>query len=537
MKPKIKLALVLIILFLGLVPSQFSALGQVSNWSDPILLSDEGTGWFPDIVADIQGNVHVAWSSGIETDVINTNGYKIAYDLVLYRTSPDGINWGQIYDIKALIENTGLREVTRPSLLTDNNGTLHLTFRDIIIRYSNALIDLAPSAYGWSPDRMINSGYFSRMAKDSTGTLHILFTDNAPSEDCQECYHTFYLNSQDDGRNFSSIRDISGGPLGSAKPQLIIDNNDYIHIVWEEGIGGGLGQLSGDERTDVIYTNSTDSGNRWKTPIKLNTTEMNAKNIAIGVTEGGTLLAVWWDVVDDSIYYRTSLDHGETWSIAKLIPGISGIWAVHQARLDGYSMDTDSAGNIHLVMVGQIQSSNFNETVTPSDEPSTPSQKQLHVIHLMWNGSSWSQPDILATYEGDVPEWPRIAVGLGNKLHVSWFVRNEEDVWAGGGDYSVWYSQGESTAPEIKPESLPSPNLDLIHQNTTDVTYPTPYLNPDKSTITTENPLEPIDNVNSLLNTAVYEESDYLFVLTISLIPALIFIALLIFGLRRLKRH
>ena len=57
------------------------------------------------------------------------------------------------------------------------------------------------------------------------------------------------------------------------------------------------------------------------------------------------------------------------------------------------------------------------------------------------DGSSWSPPGVIAAYRGDMPEWPRIAVGLGNVLYVVWFSARCRSLFnSAAGNYRVWYS-------------------------------------------------------------------------------------------------
>ncbi len=98
---------------------------------------------------------------------------------------------------------------------------------------------------------------------------------------------------------------------------------------------------------------------------------------------------------------------------------------------------SDSSGNLHLAAVARV----------------TKEQKELDIVDLVWNGSEWMVPDVITTYDGDVPEWPRIAVNKGNQLNVVWFVRDEAHIWESDkGHYRVWYSNGLAEAASIRVE-------------------------------------------------------------------------------------
>jgi hypothetical protein len=277
------------------------------------------------------------------------------------------------------------------------------------------------------------------------------------------------MHSDDAGMTWSEPIDISLEPTGAAKPQLLIDEQDNLHAVWEFGQGGGLGQLL--DPKGAMYAASYDGGATWVPPQKFLTTAGHNKNITLGMAGNQQLVMVWWSIPDDVVYYQTSSDRGRSWAAPRPLPGVVGYWAVHQGKLDDYALATDSAGDAHLVMVGRLNKE----------------QKTLSLLHLSWDGARWSQPEVIATYAGDVPEWPRIAIGNGNQLHIVWFVRNKADVFKGGGDYKVWYARGASNAPTIPSVALPEPTpttAPIVIVQTTPTTTPVPTFGNPPSSVT-----------------------------------------------------
>jgi hypothetical protein len=351
-------------------------------------------------------------------------------------------------------------------------GQMHLTSRYMDIYYARAFIPAAASAGAWSAPFALtekSGAYFSRIAVDSRGNLHIVYTENLPNFDCPVCYHVFYVHSEDLGATWSEPIDISLEPTGAAKPQLVIDEQDNLHVVWEFGQGGGLGQLL--DPKGIMYAASYDGGKIWTPPQKFLTTAGHNKNVTLGLAGNQQLVMVWWSIPDDGVYYQTSSDRGRNWAAPRPLPGVVGYWGVHQGKLDDYTMATDSAGHAHLVLSGRLNKE----------------QKTLSVLHLSWDGARWSQPDVIATYTGDVPEWPRIAIGNGNQLHVVWFVRNQADLFKGGGDYKVWYARGASNAPTIPSVELPVPTptvAPLVVVQPTPTTTPVPTFTTPPSSVT-----------------------------------------------------
>ncbi len=296
---------------------------------------------------------------------------------MIYTESPDGQSWKKVNDIAALVEEGGRADATRPALMVDNQGLIHMTYVNTSIYYSHSPVAAAYSASSWSPAMQINGdqiGYFSRMAEDSKNVLHLVYSENAPSLNCPLCYHLYYRQSKDNGSTWSTPVDISVDPTGAAKPQILIDKQDNIHVVWESGQGGGLGQLA--DPTTVKYTASYDGGKTWSTPVEFASPDVEMeKNITIGEDVNGSLVIAWWGIPKDVVYYQLSDTNGRSWSQPVVISNVWGAWQVYQSRLDDYSMATDSSGNVHLVMVGRLYSGDST----------------LSVMDLVWNGKTWSK--------------------------------------------------------------------------------------------------------------------------------------------------
>ena len=113
--------------------------------------------------------------------------------------------------------------------------------------------------------------------------------------------------------------------------------------------------------------------------------------------------------------------------------------------LDSCHAASDSAGHVHLLVLGYL---------SVLDE-------ELSLIYTVWDGQEWSTPHSLYT-SADPPEWPKLAVGMGNVLHATWFTRDEAHVWdSERGRYRVWAAARQVDAPLLTPVptlvSVPTP--------------------------------------------------------------------------------
>jgi len=534
-----------LLLFAALIAVKIPAISlagvrQAVGWSEPFALSpDNQSSWFPDIAADAAGRVHVAWSTTLSTGVGQT------YDVVMYASAQSGAAWSSPQDIAALPSKGA---VTRPALLADDQGMLHLTYRSYTVFYSHAPVQsVVPAALlPARPISSIDNGYFSRLAIDPKGRLHIVYTENIQSPSCTGCFHVFYRQSDNKGLSWSPSVDISRLPTGAAKPQLVIDEANNLHVVWEAGVGGDLGQLSDQLPTQVMITSSYDGGLSWSAPTALaalgsaapthaaatSTLAITAtrgtpttapvtpaptatavpnsfKNIALSKDGQGKLVVAYLVLPEDRLYFQTSGDQGRSWSDPQPISGVWGGWAVYQSRTDDYAMVTDSAGGVQLVFVGRTAE---NDTM-------------LSILHVTWDGSSWGQPEAIVTLTGDVPEWPRAAIGLGNDLHVVWFVRDQAHIFGGEGAslYRIWYAHKLLPAPALSAVIWPTVAPTLVPSATqASVANPSlgPSLNLPPSQTSSPSPAAQSD--------LVYNETGYLKVVALGLVPALMILCLVV---------
>jgi len=488
-----KIAACLILLSILLAQQAGTTYGQ-GNWSTPVPISPEGSfAWFPDVIADQYGKVHTVWAAG-----------ATGYDQVIYTYTEDGKKWQPPNDVFAMPWVGTNSAATRPALLIDENGYLNLSFVDLTtVYYSRSSLTKTLTANAWVPKQTMSGdqiAYYSRMAVDSNKKLHFVYTQSTPSEECALCYHLYYRQSANDGNTWSAPVDLMKGGSGAVKPQILIDRSDRVHVVWESGIGGGLGQLANP--TSVSYSVSADSGKSWSSPENLskNAAEMG-KNIAIGLDRTGNVVVAWWALPANKIMYQVSNHDGRGWTAPIPISQVWGAAGVIRSNLDDYSFATDSEGYLHLVVVGAL--SEF--------------QTSLNILNLVWDGSQWAKPDVAATFKGDVPEWPRVSISQGNQLNVVWFVRDEAHIWESDkGQYRVWYARGETGSKLIAPEPLPTAGSGI----TQSPSAPTQTAQPTRAAT----PLATSEPLTTTPRQVPQTEADFVPLLAIAILPSLLLI-------------
>ena len=511
------LVVILLILAGWLVPMSVSY-GQTQEWSKPVILSLPGRfSWFPGITTDLAGGVHVFWATSRS---VSNSSFGV-YDAVAY-CQPRLTGCADVVEVAAL---GGGGYNARPAAVVDGQGTIHMLWHGPnVIYYTSAPVMQHVSAQGWSSPRKLSGGasYYLNIAQDRRGVLHVVWSegvDQSKSIICSGCGDIFYRQSDDQGRTWSAPVDLSNTELGSEKPQIAFGSDGTIYIAWEEGdeFLAGRGQP-----TSSMIIASRDGGRTWGQPTTFSFSGDAPQSIAVGVDAKDNVVVVWQQVVGNGIFYQVSTDHGQSWSPPKQMLGV--VKGSFYDDLDDYDMAPDSAGHLHLVLVGR-------DPQTPSNLVDPPNS----VYHLEWDGTTWSKPNPIFTAIGDVPEWPRIAVATGNQLHAVWFVRDKAHLWTGGSDeYKIWYAHGSSSAaattPVAWPTLTPTPESKPI-EATPPLTFnraptPTPALDPALAQLTTPSGL--IDSI--------YTDSDEAILLAKSLIPAALIIAAVIAGVRLRRR-
>jgi sugar lactone lactonase YvrE len=340
----------------------------------------------------------------------------------------------------------------------------------------------------------------------ATQKITAIAEDRRVNAICPLCADIFYRHSTDEGKSWSAPFNLSSSFAGSGKPQVRVSSGGKVYVTWEEGEdwytheGYPIGS---------VYAYSPDGGNSWTEPTVFSTLDA-PQQITLGVGRGGDLVAVWRPAEEDSpYYYQLSTDNGITWSEPEPIPGvIAKPWATFS--LDGYDAATDSAGDVHLLVLGRLSSL----------------EEDLSLLHLVWNGSEWSSPTRIYT-SIDPPEWPRIDVGAGNKVYATWFTRDEKHIHdSERGRYKVWVSSFQASAPSQTPIPAPAPTSTL--PSAPEQATPIPVMTPELG----------IAPDSSGLPSGLRTENDEIGQLILALSPAVVvLLAVVVLRLSRFRRR
>ncbi len=253
--------------------------------TDQQLDQSYGSATSPDVAASGAQTVYVVWSQ-----------YSSLY---LARSLDGGTTWPTPTQII-----TSTMAVDAPALVVDVTGTLHLAWEETV-SYNPYDEDVcyARSTDGgqnWS-DRQCFGTVASLSQQTNpdvavdpaSGRVHFVWEDDRSGSG--EIYH---VSSADGGLSWGTPAPISsGGP--AAEPAVTVEDDGAVYTVWQDGRNG---------HDDVYYSRSTDGGQNWDTPGRVNDDVTTWYQRHPAVASGSGVYAIWddfrrvnWDI------YATSL--------------------------------------------------------------------------------------------------------------------------------------------------------------------------------------------------------------------------------------
>ena len=164
---------------------------------------------------------------------------------------------------------------------------------------------------------------------DSKGTLYVTWLDSTDDESMKGLAEFYMSKSEDGGETFGEPKRIARflepgfrprnayfRYWASAFPKVAVGVNDELYVTYV-----GLPANNPQDEGDVYFIRSTNGGDRWSRPKRINTDETDALQFfpAMDVGPDGTIHLMWGDMRDDPvqtryhIYYSRSEDQGENW--------------------------------------------------------------------------------------------------------------------------------------------------------------------------------------------------------------------------------
>ena len=420
----------LVILFLVFTVASGCNRAQ-GQWAAPeLVFSNEGmeeTGnYINQAIALHNGTVHIVTDRFVSDEQGNTVAN------LFYRARLDGA-WTDVINLS----NTNLI-ATRPSLVTDDSGTVHVfwgeqpstgsAFTDLFYTNKKDEVRLPPWSL-FSSD--ISSGNLSKVPRnsvvDAQGAVHIAF---------EGPFTVHHMKKHETADLWFSPEEVTSG----ITPHLAVDEAGRLLLTF-------LDAFPGEQQRDVnsvLFTVSSDAGASWGPRVLVNKSGMQpAFRPQVVPTTQGDLHVIWMkslneDILSERIWHAVSEDGGETWSSPHEISPPPG------GNIFSFDAVADASGRIHLV---------FDQRTTFSDPDS-------RIFYTLWEESAWIQPaEVFPLRKARFK--PKLALGDEQELHLLW---NEFD-----GTISEVYLAGGHVVTSAEEDPVPAPSFLL------DPNYPNPF--------------------------------------------------------------
>ncbi len=217
------------------------------------------------------------------------------------------------------------------------------------------------------------------IAVDSKGTVHIVWKDDTP-----ENKGILYSFKRKGGR-WSKPVNLSNASRASSRPQLKVDENDCLHLVWDWS------------SREIFYLRKPENG-KWSSPETIKTVEY-ALSPEIDVDPLGRVFIVWeaFELMDEWLYFSMREVNG-TWQAPMPISSrtISGI--------TGNAIKVDKNGNVYVAWIQHVRG------------------KGNYVFYIVrdMNGH-WSEPlPILPSDSSAFFLRPALTSDREGNIHISW---------------------------------------------------------------------------------------------------------------------
>ncbi|MBD3255114.1 MAG: hypothetical protein GF383_08465 [Candidatus Lokiarchaeota archaeon] len=358
---------------------------SVINYENASVISDgfaDIWGWnndtsdYPDIVVDSDNNLHVVWQDSTKGSWGGGDGDK---EIMYANYSASG--WSNATVISD--DETGWNTLSSydPVIAVDASNNLHVVWEettngdwgsDTEIMYVNY------TASGWSDATVISDDETAwntgesidpDIGVDSNNDLHVVWVDETegPWGGVYPDWEIMYANYTSSGwSNATVISDGFADIWGwnndtSVHPDIVVDSDNNLHVVWEDDTEGPWGGGSSDSEimyayyTNSSWSNATVISDKWGDGEEWNTG--NSRDPTITIDTSDNIHVVWEDYTEGPwgggssdyeimyAYYTNS-----SWSNATVISdkwGDGEEWNTGNSFRPAFAVD--ASDNLHVV--------------------------------------------------------------------------------------------------------------------------------------------------------------------------------------------
>ncbi|HEY9760346.1 MAG TPA: sialidase family protein [Oculatellaceae cyanobacterium] len=243
----------------------------------------------PSLKFDAKGHLHVAFGRAGKDASGNQSS-----DVFITESEDGGKTWSAPVQI-----SEALGRSSHPSLFVEKSGALDVAWSsgdgDPDVYFSRSTDGGKTWAKPVDVSNTPGSSTEPALAASSDGTLHMVWCDTSKGARNKDVYYSY---SKDLGKTWGKdplqpAEDISNTPGVSSEPQVVVDDEDSVHVAWTDS-------TPGQTRPDIFYSSlsagSNSSGNgKWTKPVDLSDNTRISSHPGIATGPNGKVYLVWSD--------------------------------------------------------------------------------------------------------------------------------------------------------------------------------------------------------------------------------------------------
>ncbi|MEZ4834487.1 MAG: hypothetical protein R2873_21275 [Caldilineaceae bacterium] len=254
---------------------------------------------------------------------------------------------------------------------------------------------------------------FPSIAIAPDGAPHVVWYGNEP-ESTSRIYHTRWTPA---GWTTPTLLSTEDDP--AATPDIAVDVNGDIHVVWEMSIPSDYPKMA------IYYRRTTGGGAIWTDTVRLSPVGVHANRPELDLDSGGHPHVVWYNLDDEEIYHVQATDDG--WSLPENVSNTPETPTTNAFSSQGPVIWVDDADQVHVAWMDSV-----GQTLLDS------------VYYARKDGDSWARTQIMSRPEA-VRDMDRGAglnvqiIGHGSNIHLIW-----HDAAQDGGDFHIYESNNRT---------------------------------------------------------------------------------------------
>jgi hypothetical protein len=228
----------------------------------------------PQMAVDSSANINVVWWASVPTG---------QSDDTYFTRSTDG---GSTFSSPVNVSKNNISQALFPEIAVDLNGNINVVWYEQLMGQYQVYFSRSTdggSTFSTPLNISNDTGDASLpvITVDSSGDIGVVWIDTTPGN-----FDIFFSRSTDGGSTFSVPKNISNNPGFSGNPQIVVDSNGNINIIWGDETPGNR---------DIFFSESSDGGSTFSTPENISNDPGNSYLPEIALDSDNNIDVVWYD--------------------------------------------------------------------------------------------------------------------------------------------------------------------------------------------------------------------------------------------------